>query len=74
MHVVLKERDGFQKEYEREFESVQAPQTFKIRQYERLQSAFVYNPTDVLKCIDREFYLKANFYALGKQIAYYEEI
>jgi hypothetical protein len=75
MHIVLKGNDGFQKEEEREFESIQAPYTYRMRQYQRLENPFIYRPfQEYLGVVDREFYLKSQFYALGKQIAYYEEI
>lgn len=76
MHLVLKSKDGFQKEEEREYDNNRAPLTYITRQWARLDNPFIYQPpsSENLHTFDREFLLKCQFYALGKQIAYYEEI
>lgn len=75
-HIVLKGKDSFQKEEERDFGSSGAPYTYRTRQYETLErfhEADLTLPPKQLRTIDREFRLRCQLYALGKNIAYYEE-
>lgn len=79
-HIVLKGKDSFLKEEERDFGRSGAPYTYRTRQYERLEFLPITKFADrdtpsfqEIKTIDREFRLLCQFYALGKNIAYYEE-
>lgn len=80
-HIVLKGRDNFQKEEERDFGNTDVPCTYRTRHYQRMEILPItkfaekdFPFSNELKTIDREFRLRCQFYALGKNIAYYEEI
>jgi hypothetical protein len=80
-HVVLKRSDGFQKEETRYFENDAAPQKLRTRKYDNLQSLREQSmdgfyralPCNTVRAIDTDFRLRFAEYALGKNIAFYEE-
>jgi hypothetical protein len=79
-HIILKGKDSFQKEEERDFGISGVPYTYRTRHYERIESLPITKASEQqsplyqdIRTIDREFLLRSQFYALGKNIAYYEE-
>lgn len=69
--MVLAGKDGFNKEMDVHFVDDCPPHTYKVRQYARPK--FQCNLHEDLNIIDRNFILKSNFYAFGKNILYYVE-
>jgi hypothetical protein len=75
-YVVYKGKDGFQKEEEREF--IGGPDyQIKTRTWERMSDYRVLPPGFAtftpVTAIDRTFRLTKQLFAMGKNIAYYEE-
>lgn len=76
-HVVLEGHDKFQKEEERAFPNNQPPPTLILRQFESLSitplPCYSFPISEPINVKERVFRLKDQFYALGKQIAHYQE-
>lgn len=69
-YLVYKDKNGFTKEVEQEL--LHPQERVILRQYENINRS-VYFTVGGLTAVDREFRLKNQFYAMGKQICYYEE-
>jgi hypothetical protein len=72
-YVVLKGKDGFQKEEEKAFEYDLPLYNYTVRQYETTNIQPPYYFMGNVRIRDRVFHLKQCLFALGKNIAYYEE-
>ena len=79
-HYVFKRRDGFTKEEERDEEYPNAykrilsfynPEAINLLKLKSDRDE--YPPADICFRKDIEFYLISSFYALGREIRYYEE-
>jgi len=78
-HVVFEGFNQFQKEETLQFEQDYPPPSYYMRDYQviSLHPFGMFNPSvpagDELRIKERCFRLRARFYALGKNIAYYTE-
>lgn len=79
-YVVLEGIDRFQKEEVQTFPYDQPPSSLTLRTYERIEYSMFssifpnLNPFESFPSKDRQFMLKSQFYALGKNIAYYRQV